>query len=314
MYLLLLVFGAVLTVAGLILAASGLLLQDRGFDASIVTPGAVAAVGGLLLIGLGLALRVLQRIERALAARPMPGAARLGEAGEIAGPAERRGEPTRIPVSSKGAARPQGAPTVAPAAAMSAPAAAEKRVDGPPEIAPEKIPAFARLEVTAVTEEAEVSLSTTTPSPAVTTSAAAAFAQADQGGRLVRRGNGPGSTRITPRLDMSTRSPNAAERPPGPAFDTLWPKASRPMRGAPPMPAPQATAPVAAPEPKDQPAAVAPQTVASDEASVSVLKSGVVDGMPYTLFSDGSIEAQLPQGTLRFGSITELRNHIEQSA
>ncbi len=47
---------------------------------------------------------------------------------------------------------------------------------------------------------------------------------------------------------------------------------------------------------------------------VSVLKSGVVEGMAYTLYSDGSIEAQLPQGTLRFGSITELRTHIEQSA
>ena len=33
----------------------------------------------------------------------------------------------------------------------------------------------------------------------------------------------------------------------------------------------------------------------------------------YALF-DGSIEAPLPEGTLRFGSITELRNHIEQSA
>ena len=49
-------------------------------------------------------------------------------------------------------------------------------------------------------------------------------------------------------------------------------------------------------------------------ASVSVLKSGVVDGMAYTLYSDGSIEAQLPQGTLRFGSIAELRTHIEHSA
>ena len=37
-------------------------------------------------------------------------------------------------------------------------------------------------------------------------------------------------------------------------------------------------------------------------------------GMAYTLFSDGSIEADLPQGKLRFGSITELRDHIEQSA
>jgi len=51
-----------------------------------------------------------------------------------------------------------------------------------------------------------------------------------------------------------------------------------------------------------------------DSAAISVLKSGVVNGMPYTLYSDGSIEAQLAEGTLRFGSITELRNHIEQSA
>ncbi len=45
---------------------------------------------------------------------------------------------------------------------------------------------------------------------------------------------------------------------------------------------------------------------------ISIIKSGVVEGMAYTLYSDGSIEAQLPQGTLRFGSITELRTHIEQ--
>jgi hypothetical protein len=47
-------------------------------------------------------------------------------------------------------------------------------------------------------------------------------------------------------------------------------------------------------------------------APVSALKSGVVEGMAYTLYSDGSIEAQLPQGKLRFGSITALRNHIER--
>jgi hypothetical protein len=49
-------------------------------------------------------------------------------------------------------------------------------------------------------------------------------------------------------------------------------------------------------------------------APVSILKSGVVEGMAYTLYSDGSIEAKLPQGTLRFGSITALRNHIEGTA
>ena len=68
------------------------------------------------------------------------------------------------------------------------------------------------------------------------------------------------------------------------------------------------SAPGAEPEPVVE--AAAPETV----TPVSILKSGVVDGMAYTLYSDGSIEAQLPQGALRFGSITELRNHIEQSA
>ena len=57
-----------------------------------------------------------------------------------------------------------------------------------------------------------------------------------------------------------------------------------------------------------------PMAAASEAVPISILKSGMVDGMAYTLYSDGSIEAQLPQGTLRFGSITELRNHIEQSA
>jgi hypothetical protein len=46
----------------------------------------------------------------------------------------------------------------------------------------------------------------------------------------------------------------------------------------------------------------------------AILKSGVVDGMAYTLYADGSIEAKLPQGTVRFGSIAELRSHIEHNS
>jgi hypothetical protein len=45
-----------------------------------------------------------------------------------------------------------------------------------------------------------------------------------------------------------------------------------------------------------------------------VLKSGVVDGMAYTLYADGSIEAKLPHGTVKFGSIAELRAHIESNS
>ena len=48
--------------------------------------------------------------------------------------------------------------------------------------------------------------------------------------------------------------------------------------------------------------------------AVAILKSGVVDGMGYTLYVDGSIEAELPQGTLRFASINELRSHLAKNA
>ena len=47
-------------------------------------------------------------------------------------------------------------------------------------------------------------------------------------------------------------------------------------------------------------------------SDVTVLKSGVVDGMSYSLYSDGSIEAQMPEGMMRFASIDELRAHLDQ--
>ncbi|NOJ43420.1 DUF308 domain-containing protein [Bradyrhizobium australiense] len=49
-----------------------------------------------------------------------------------------------------------------------------------------------------------------------------------------------------------------------------------------------------------------------DQPAVTVLKSGVVDGMAYSLYSDGSIEAQMPEGMMRFASIDELRAHLNQ--
>jgi hypothetical protein len=53
---------------------------------------------------------------------------------------------------------------------------------------------------------------------------------------------------------------------------------------------------------------------AVDPRPAEILKSGVVDGMAYTLYADGSIEAQLPNGTVRFGSIAELRAHIDNNS
>jgi hypothetical protein len=36
--------------------------------------------------------------------------------------------------------------------------------------------------------------------------------------------------------------------------------------------------------------------------------------MAYTLYTDGSIEAKLPEGIIRFGSVAELRAHIESNS
>jgi hypothetical protein len=66
-------------------------------------------------------------------------------------------------------------------------------------------------------------------------------------------------------------------------------------------------------EPEPEPEAPAAE-VAPPRPTVAILKSGVVDGMGYTLYVDGSIEAELPQGTLRFASINELRAHLERKA
>ncbi len=91
-------------------------------------------------------------------------------------------------------------------------------------------------------------------------------------------------------------------------FDALWPKDGRGGRQVAAEPQHGAEAPTPA---APQPAELGPRT---DAQMVSILKSGVVDGMAYTLYADGSIEAQLPHGTVRFGSITELRAHIENNS
>jgi hypothetical protein len=87
-------------------------------------------------------------------------------------------------------------------------------------------------------------------------------------------------------------------------FDALWPAESRPAK--------RPVIDEAKPEPaRDLAPAPAPE---AQSAPVAILKSGVVDGMAYTLYVDGSIEAELPQGTLHFASINELREHLAKSS
>jgi hypothetical protein len=285
MYLLLLMFGGLLGAAGVVLAASGISPRDGTFDAAILTPGIVAAIGGLLLVGLGAGLRTLQRIERTLASRPMPRGLPIPESAKAPESVETPREPARIPFAPRPSTE-------------SRPGVASRNIFG------DKSP-----------DSADDADRTSAPVP-VAAMAAAHDATAEAAQRSGKSGNGAAGVRTGLRLPGSLR--RTSERQSEPPLDALWPKGPRPSRSIEAAPGPTAQSPSAPPIQMQQsadPPHVAAAVIRTDSAAaVSVLKSGVVNGMPYTLYSDGSIEAQLPEGTLRFGSITELRNHIEQSA
>src|SRR5712671_1015587 len=133
-------------------------------------------------------------------------------------------------------------------------------------------------------------------------------------------------------------------------FDALWPAGGRAARQSHPEAIARAPRPQSKPEPKpERPPDVKPDPRADfrpepkpeprletpmgrdrvepavnqgaresvapvgEPRPIAILKSGVIDGMAYTLYTDGSIEAELPQGTMRFASIDELRAHLEQA-
>ena len=52
---------------------------------------------------------------------------------------------------------------------------------------------------------------------------------------------------------------------------------------------------------------------AGGDASATVVRSGIIHGMAYTLYADGSIEAELPIGTVRFASVDELQDHVSRT-
>jgi hypothetical protein len=327
MYALLLIFGAAITAAGIGLSASGVSIQEHTFDPAIITPGIVALIGGLMLIGLGLALRTLARIEQVLVGQSLSLAPRPAEIEPRVAAAEQPITPT-LPFPTRPAQTRAPALQTEVAVAESSPAPAAEPGS---ERLREKFPGLVRVDSAPVVEETDVSLlpksavradeeATEPGNGAVAHEAVAHHAAVHQA--AVHQANGNGAVRsTTPRLEVSARPTGRAERRKG--FDAFWPKRQRPDKTPEvAMPAPASEPPVepeaapapSAPEPAGEPPIDAdpPEVSAADApAAVSVLKSGVVDGMAYTLYSDGSIEAQLPQGMLRFGSIAELRNHIE---
>ncbi|HEU0084337.1 MAG TPA: DUF308 domain-containing protein [Bradyrhizobium sp.] len=105
--------------------------------------------------------------------------------------------------------------------------------------------------------------------------------------------------------------PTAPKEAAAASFDDAWPQSERGRSDPALRRARMSSAPEADAAPKRS-ATEEPVARSEEPPPVTVLKSGVVDGMAYSLYSDGSIEAQMPEGMMRFASIDELRSHLDQ--
>jgi hypothetical protein len=292
MMVVMLVAGIGLVVGGLLAIGFGIPVKEFSFGNTLILTGAIGVCTGLIMLGLAATVRELKNIARQLGAGISGADIALQPA---ASPAPRAAAPSdggfqfsRDQSTSESAA---GAEPVIPSSRGAPPwldeAASRDRGRGeiPSPLAPE--PAEAG------------------PAPKRRNLLFSSTSRKER-----ERAQARASEPSTP--DLWASAPESGE--PAARPEDSWPKSerARPAEAAPGRavrtpstfesggtPAPAADQ--HAPPPREEP-----------QAPVTVLKSGVVDGMAYSLYSDGSIEAQMPEGMMRFASIDELRTHLDQ--
>jgi hypothetical protein len=281
--------------AGMLAIAAGIPIKDYGFGNTLILSGVVAWCTSIIMVSLWACAReIRQGLDQPAAAHKRDESA----AAETAS-SEQGGWPQSIP--EKPAASPQPAAATAPAEAKPGRRnllfASSRRTSG---AAPETAPP---TESAASAEPRVPELRTSEPRPQESRAPAP-----EEPRPAPKRAELP--ARPSPRPPLNLGSLRDTPRPPA-AAPAL---ASAPASAPPPRePAPEPVAPSPrATEISPTPPATAPGR--SDSVAVNVLKSGVVDGMAYWLYSDGSIEAQMAEGMMRFGSIDELRAHLDKRA
>jgi hypothetical protein len=341
MSILLFIVGVIAFLGGAVLVGFGIPTSEFSFGNTLITSGATVGIGGLVLIGLGAVVSQLKRIAEGLAG-PLP--ERAAPPAESFNPMPSPAPapiPAAVPARAAPAAAPEGGRFPFPTRRKREPVAMEPEAAEPElprmtEPAAEDRRSFApslrNPDVPPVAVDDEVSLSPHEPLAAgprdLDEAARSESTEENVGVSAMRRGPiresswRPGAPPVTPA--PSRRSTN---------FDTMWPAEGRPTRGPAAAEPDVGAVPEVNPEPASEPELppepaleMPPHETATEQAppvevsddeprrTVEVLKSGVVDGMGYTLYVDGSIEAELPQGTLRFASITELRSHLEKNS
>jgi hypothetical protein len=331
--------GVVLAVAGLVTLGFGISINEFTLGTTLIIAGTTALTGGLILLGLSAAVTELGRIAEGLRHRAARPAARLSESAEPASPPAPAVAPAATAMAMAAAASrvPQPNMPLPPRPLPDMPPREAARAAEPYPAAPSAVEvsaaAIERLRSSiprterfrgnppggAETEGVPLSPNGThgmgvqhqprePRNEAVeTTSSEGRSASED------RSGGAAVEALKASRLDFLFRSRPARPQAQPESPETLWPAEASESTPAPSAPQSRVDhierrAGGVAAEPRQESAAP------DGPRSPAILKSGVVDGMAYTLYADGSIEAKLPHGTVRFGSIAELRAHIESNS
>jgi hypothetical protein len=305
MVLVSLIAGIGLLLAGILAIVAGIPVKEFSFGNTLILVGTVSACSGIVMIGLWTVARELREVARRLGPG-LPSASRAAAAPSPAGSSatalnatlgDQAPEDGGFLFSRDQPATDAAAPSSVPPPWHGEAASRDRgRSDAP--VAPD------------VAEPAEAA-------PAVKPKRNLLFSSSSRRERERAEARTADAPAIEPiPAPAPASAPVAAEsrEPPPATFDDAWPKPERSRPADPPARrsgrAPSTFAEPSAGVPSaDRPPPPAPRS--EDPPAVTVLKSGVVDGMAYSLYSDGSIEAQMPEGMMRFASIDELRAHLD---
>jgi hypothetical protein len=327
---LLLVLGILLAASGVVAAGFGVPLNELALGSVLISGGVTALTGGLILIGLSAVVGELARLTDGLQKTGSP-VAQFDPEGDQSIAASVLA-PSMPPAVSASAPRQPAPGNPRPVRARAEFPAREVRPPAyPPSPSSVEVSASAierlrstiprseqgRIEPTVpgYGEDAPLSPNGGNASSPGTGPPRPEPARPDAGGGAEDRGASAAEPPRGPRLEFLFRSKSRPSQQENSEADWQEDRESRPSRSSAAV-----AEPVAAPHLPERPLdaggpggsqARSNPPPAQSPSSPAVLKSGVVDGMAYTLFTDGSIEAQLPQGIVRFGSVAELRAHIE---
>ncbi len=292
MMVVLLVAGIGFVLAGLVAIGFGIPIKEFGFGNTLILAGTIAACTGMLLLGLWTAVKELKNIARRLG----PGAATESHAENLSQPvpagATPRNQTAENGVFFSGDQPGSGnAGHAEPAPPWHGEAAPRDRGQDESPLAP----------------------GAAEPAAAVKPRRNLLFSSSSRKERERAQARTTDPSMTDPPLEPAAPppAPESVEAPPA-SFDDAWPKPERSRTDVPP---PRRAGRTPSTFAEAGPAAAGadryPPAAKEDQAQVTVLKSGVVDGMAYSLYSDGSIEAQMPEGMMRFASIDELRSHLD---